>query len=228
MNHDFEKVINYTFKNIEFLKQAFVHSSFSYENSLPFNNERLEFLGDAVLELVISEYLYKEFTRISEGNLTKIRASIVCESSLASVARKLRLGNFLKLGKGEELTGGRDRDSILSDALEAVFGAIYLDGGFQCVQALVISLLGSEMQSTASNLNFRDYKTTLQETIQKTSQKPLTYSIVKESGPDHNKLFTAQVFHSNILLGTGNGKSKKEAEQSAAFAALQQFNIVVR
>ncbi|MEA4973217.1 MAG: ribonuclease III [Candidatus Metalachnospira sp.] len=224
----FESTIKYSFNNIELLKMAFTHSSYANEKHIEKydNNERLEFLGDAILELVISDYIYCNFPRMPEGELTKLRAGTVCESSLAEKARNVRIGEFLMLGKGEEATGGRDRDSILADTFEAVIGAIYLDGGIVAAKKYI----GEQLESTVNKinicLNIIDCKTRLQEEIQKVSKEPLQYEIINETGPDHNKVFTSVVKHSGSILGTGGGKSKKEAEQSAAATALKEMNII--
>lgn len=218
----FEKKIKYTFSNKEILLLAFTHSSFANERkkSNHENNERLEFLGDAVLDMVVSEYMYRIYPEMPEGELTKLRASVVCEGSLAKLARQLELGKYLFLGKGEESTGGRDRDSILADTFEAVIGAICIDGGIDSVKKYILDLMQEEIQRTKNSLKVRDCKTHLQEIIQRTSKYPVQYVIVGETGPDHSKNFVAEVQHINKILGKGSGKSKKEAEQAAAQDAL--------
>jgi len=224
----FEETIKYSYNNIELLKRAFTHSSYANEKHIEKydNNERLEFLGDAVLELIISDYIYNSFPRMPEGELTKLRAGTVCESSLANRARQIKLGEFLMLGKGEETTGGRERDSILADAFEAVIGSIYLDGGITSARKYILSQLEPTINKTNISLSIIDCKTRLQEEIQKTSKEPLQYEIINESGPDHNKMFTSAVKHIGNTLGSGSGKSKKEAEQAAAANALKEMNII--
>lgn len=224
----FEDIIKYKFNNIELLRKAFTHSSYANEKHIEKydNNERLEFLGDAVLELVISDYIFKNYPHMPEGELTKLRAGTVCEGSLAERARDISLSDYIMLGKGEETTGGRHRDSILADAFEAVIGAVYLDGGFDAARRHILGQLESTVGRIRLALNIIDCKTRLQEEIQKTSKEPIHYEIVGESGPDHDKLFMAAVRHEGHLLGEGRGKSKKEAEQSAALDALKKMNII--
>jgi ribonuclease-3 len=218
---DFETLLGYSFKDKNLLRTSLVHSSYAYENTTQ-SNERLEFLGDAALELASSLYLYKRYPKLPEGELTKLRAAAVCEPSLARAARGLMLSDRLLLGKGEAATGGRERDSILSDALEAVIGAAFLDGGMNATCKITERLLGEYISDLYLTRGFGDYKTSLQELLQQRSQEPIVYSIVSEQGPDHNKSFTAEVRHGQTVLGYGSGRSKKEAEQQAAFAALKQ------
>lgn len=212
------------------LDRALTHPSYAFENQGPgsldvaVHNQRLEFLGDAVLGVIAAEYLYQTFPTGSEGELTKIRANAVCEASLAETARKMDLGRYLRLGRGEELSGGRDRPSILADALEAVIGAVYLTGGWPAARSLVLKHLGDSMDQAPKGC-FGDYKTTLQETVQQAGTVGVTYNIIQESGPDHNKRFIAGVFYYGKLLGKGQGRSKKEAEQQAARAALEKINL---
>ncbi len=217
--------IGYNFKNGDLLKTALTHTSFSHEkkNNIE-NNERLEFLGDAVLELVISKHLFTKFKDLSEGSLTKLRASIVCESSLAKVAREINIGDNIMLGNGEENTGGRERDSILSDAFEAIIGAIYIDSGdILEAQNFIISKMDDTIKEKRETFEMNDCKTYLQEIIQKHSIEPIKYEIVNEEGPAHNKIFTVRIMHNNKELGRGRGKSKKDAEQDAAFKAIKLF-----
>lgn len=222
---EYQKVIGYTFKDLELLNRALIHTSYANENNLPHfkSNQRLEFLGDAVLDLIISEFIYKEYPDFPEGELTKIRANVVCESTLVKIALQLGLGNYIFLGRGEESTGGKERPSILADALEALIGAIYLDGGLQEVRAFIMRQFYDEVVDTAEKQNYRDYKTALQELIQKDYGDRLYYEVISESGPDHDKVFTVQVKLKNNILGRGTGKSKKEAEQIAAKAALEEL-----
>ncbi len=224
MYSEFEAKIEYVFKNKELLIQALTHSSFSYENEKVKNNERLEFLGDAVLELCTSDFLYKKFNDFSEGQLTKLRASIVCEDNLAKISKQLQLGKYLRLGKGEENSNGRQRNSTLSDAFEAVIGAAYLDGGFDAAKALVHRLVTVDVNASQSIYFPNDYKTQLQEMVQQENGVPVSYKILEQFGPDHNKTFVAQVSQGNNILGKGKGKTKKEAEQQAAFEALEALD----
>lgn len=220
---DFETRLGYSFNDKNLLRTSFTHSSYAYENATE-SNELLEFLGDAVLEMTISLYLYKHFPKLTEGDLTKLRAATVCEPSLARVSRAIGLCELLLLGKGEAATGGRERDSILSDAFEAAIGAAFLDGGLKCVCDIIERLFADYITDLHSTRGFGDYKTSLQELLQRNSHKPIVYNIISEQGPDHRKMFTAEVWHGQNVLGEGSGKSKKEAEQQAAFAALKTFN----
>lgn len=223
MLHQLEEKIQYKFKNIDFLKQALTHSSYTNEHRLSRNdcNERLEFLGDAVLELSSSEFLYEQFPDQPEGELTKLRASIVCEPTLAQCTRQLELGSFLRLGKGEDATGGRERDSVLSDALEAMIGAIYLDGGFAAAKAFVLKFIMNDIEHKKL---FYDSKTVLQERVQAMGSRTLVYELVKAEGPDHCKVFTSQVRIDGKVMGTGSGRTKKLAEQDAAYRAILAMN----
>lgn len=220
--HTIEDIIGYVFKNKKLLKNALTHSSYANEkrmNKLN-NNERLEFLGDAVLELITSHYLYNRYPKLPEGELTKLRASIVCEPTLSECAKEVQLGQFIFLGKGEEMSGGRVRSSVLSDALEAVIGAIYLDGGLSKAEDFVQKFILSDIENKQL---FFDSKTILQEMIQQNSQTPLKYVLVDEKGPDHNKIFVVEVHFEDEVLGNGTGKSKKSAEQEAAYNAIKKL-----
>lgn len=223
MYSDFECTINYFFKNKKLLQTAFTHSSFSHEHKNVNDNERLEFLGDAVLELIISDFLYKSFSNKSEGDLTKSRAAIVCEKNLSKIARDISLGENLRLGKGESMTGGKDRDSILADGVEAVIGSIYLDGGFECARKFINDFIVKVSMTEYDTIQSMDYKTSLQEIIQQSSKIPIVYKIIDETGPDHDKTFCVEVSHDEKTLGTGEGRSKKEAEQNAAYIALNSL-----
>ncbi len=218
----FQELIGYQFRNINLLQQALVHSSYANENKMlkEENNERLEFLGDAVLEIVTSYYLFTKYPDMLEGELTKLRASIVCEPTLAKFSNEIQLGEYIKLGKGEENSGGRHRSSVLSDTIEALIGAIYLDGGLEATTVFVCNTLLKDVEKRKL---FVDSKTHLQELIQKTSEKPLEYVVVGESGPDHNKIFEVVVKHKNKDIGQGSGRSKKAAEQEAAFDAINKI-----
>ena len=218
---DFEKKINYTFKDKNLLFVALSHSSFANEKrKLRHSNERLEFLGDSVLSIVVSQYLFEHFTHLPEGELTKIRASLVCEKSLYEFAKKIDLGEHLFLGKGEENTGGRERTSILADAFEAVIAAVFLDGGLEAAKKHILRFIPKDIDSRKS-VSFSDHKTILQEIIQKNPEEKVEYKLVGQSGPDHNKAFKVQVCLNSNVIGTGIGKSKKEAEQMAAKEALE-------
>ncbi len=207
---ELESVIGYIFKDKNKMLLALTHSSYANEkkNEGLTSNERLEFLGDAVLNIVTSEYIYKNFPMLPEGEMTKTRASIVCEGSLMKCANKILLGNFILLGKGEVHTGGRTRTSILSDAFEALIGAIYLDGGLAEAGNFVFNAMKELFGDMNNSEVFVDYKTQLQEVIQKTSEQRINYQIMDEKGPDHDKVFVAQLSVGNKILGTGNGKSK--------------------
>lgn len=222
MTQKAETILNYRFENDELFRQAFTHSSHVHEKKLDSlqSNERLEFLGDAVLQIVVSDYLYSNFTQMHEGDLTKLRASVVCESSLATAAKNMDIGSLLILGRGEKRTGGDYRDSILADTFEAVIGAVYLDGGYEPAEKIILDALVDSIHHLSKDVAPRDYKTRLQEQMQKTSSLPLKYTTVEEKGPAHKKIFKVHLEHNGKMLGTGIGKSKKEAEQQAAKAAL--------
>ncbi|NLK04234.1 MAG: ribonuclease III [Clostridiales bacterium] len=216
-----EDKIGYYFKDPKLLIHSLTHSS--YANEMRMNkedsNERLEFLGDAVLELVTSEYVFEIHQHVSEGDLTKLRASIVCEQTLSSCAKDMNIGDFLLLGKGEDASGGRERKSILSDALEAIIGAIYLDGGFTSAKEFIHKIILSN-----ANLEelFFDSKTILQEIVQNENNKQkIRYKLISEEGPDHNKSFTMALFVGNEQVGCGVGRTKKAAEQKAAQEAIK-------
>ncbi|MDD5932378.1 MAG: ribonuclease III [Oscillospiraceae bacterium] len=219
---ELEKKLNYTFRNPALLSEALSHSSYANEHrSAHLNsNERLEFLGDSVLGFVTAEFLFAAHPDLPEGDLTRIRAALVCEQSLYEVARKLDLGRYLKLGRGEEAGGGRERTSILADATEAVFAAVYLDGGIQAASALIHRVLLSAEREEEVEERRRDYKTALQELVQRQADQVLTYRMVGEHGPDHAKIFSAEVLLNGKGIGSGSGHSKKEAEQAAARSAL--------
>ena len=217
-----EERLGYQFKNRSLLENALTHSSYANEHrDLGISsNERLEFLGDSVLGMVVADHLYREHPNMPEGELTRTRAAMVCEGSLFEVARALELGKYLRLGKGEDAGGGRERPSILADATEAVLAAVYLDGGIAQARRLIRTLiLGNEEEMSAS----RDYKTALQELVQKESGKKLTYRLVGEEGPDHAKRFSVEVELNGVTVGAGEGRTKKAAEQNAAKAAIEKL-----
>ena len=220
---ELEKKISYSFSDEGRLKHAMTHSSYVNEKRLKKTdcNERLEYLGDAVLELVSSEYLFFENPKMPEGELTKLRASMVCEKALAFCARDLDLGDFLLLGKGEDATGGRKRDSITSDALEALIGAIYLDGGFASAKEFVLNFILNDMEHKQL---FYDSKTILQEIVQEGSRQSFVeYILLKEEGPDHNKSFTVSASIDGVQMGVGTGHTKKAAEQAADYQAIRKM-----
>lgn len=204
------------------LSQALTHSSFTYESRVngAENNQRLEFLGDAVLGLAVSDFLFRNYPNRDEGELTKMRAALVCEPSLARAARDLGLGRCLNMGKGEERSGGRERPSILADAFEALLAAVYLDQGLDKASVLALQLLDPLIKDVLEGRLDRDYKTELQEIVQQRGSEQVQYQIIREEGPDHHKTFTAGVLYKGVLAGIGTGRSKKDAEQQAAKSAL--------
>lgn len=222
---EFEKKINYRFKNRDYIQIALTHSSFANEHRAYKYNERLEFLGDSVLGLVVTDYLFNKRKDLPEGKLTKLRANVVCEESLSIVARSLNLGDYLFLGKGEKISGGRDRDSLLADAVEAVIAALYLDGGFEVSKNFIMKYLGDIILNTSHGNISKDYKTILQEIIQSKNEK-LIYRLIEEKGPDHNKEFLVEVSNDFKVLGKGRGKNKKEAEKKAAKDALSAMGEI--
>lgn len=216
-----EEKLGYKFKNPQLLENALTHSSYANEvrNGVT-SNERLEFLGDSVLSIIVSDHIYKKFPKLPEGELTRMRASLVCEKSLCGFSRELEVGRFLKLGKGEDKGGGRERDSILADAFEAILAAIYLDGGMEPARKHALRFVLRELDHTEDEV-FKDYKTALQEIIQRNPEEAVSYILTGESGPDHNKRFTVEVHLNSNVIGTGEGKNKKQAEQMAAKQALE-------
>ena len=221
-----EERLGHSFRNRALLETAVTHSSYANENRASgiVCNERLEFLGDSVLGFVTAEYLFARHPDLPEGDLTRIRAALVCEQSLHEVAQKLNLGSYLKLGKGEEAGGGRHRASILADATEAVFAAVYLDGGITAASELIHRVLLDVEREEVVEERRRDYKTLLQEHIQRKAGQELTYCMVGEEGPDHAKTFITEVRLNGAAIGRGSGHSKKESEQMAAKAALEKLS----
>ena len=219
---ELEDKISYHFQDKNLLAQALTHSSYANEHRLDHNhcNERLEFLGDAVLEIVTSDFLYHKYTDKPEGDLTKIRASIVCEPTLAYCAEDIQLGSYLFLGKGEDATGGRNRNSVVSDAMEAVIGAIYLDGGLANAKEFIHRFILNDIEHKQL---FYDSKTILQEIVQAEFKDPLTYELIKEEGPDHNKTFEVCAKIGSHEIGRGTGRTKKAAEQLAAYRGICQL-----
>ncbi len=220
-----EGIIGYSFKNEALLRNALTHSSYIKEGRESYhkNNERLEFLGDAFFDAIISEELYKRLEHSEEGRLTKLRAQIVCERSLADVARGFGIGKYMLMGKGEEHTGGRDRVSILADAMEAIIGAVFMDGGYEAARTLVLSAFRKTIENAIAGKGVADYKTALQEKMQAVGREHtnIHYVLDREEGPDHNKTFFVNLVCNGRIIGRGKGSTKKEAEQNAAKQALE-------
>ena len=216
---EFQQEIGYEFKDESLLKQALTHSSYANEKHMKrlSDNERLEFLGDAILEAVSSGFLFLNYKELPEGDLTRVRASMVCEPTLAFCTKDIELGQYVFLGKGEDLTGGRQRKSVLSDAMEAVIGAIFLDGGFDEAKRFILTYIMTDIEHKRM---FYDSKTILQEVCQGQFKQNVSYELLSESGPDHAKTFTVQVLVGNEVLGVGTGNTKKSAEQEAAYHGL--------
>ena len=212
-------------QNLDLMTTALTHPSYAQESNLITNNQRLEFLGDAVLSFVVAEYLYTHYPQQAEGELTKIRARVVCEPALSKVARQLNLGKYLLLGKGEEKSGGRNRQSILADAVEAVIGAVYLDQGYEAARDFILEYLEEDIQKTEAGDHY-DYKSRLQELVQGKYRDNVSYSILEETGPAHDRTFVAGVFYQDRLLATGKGHSKKEAQQNAASKVLNDKQLL--
>jgi ribonuclease-3 len=223
---DLQQLIQYEFSNLSLLNTALTHSSYTANrHEVLEHNERLEFLGDSVLSMIISQYIFKSCNEMAEGQLTRIRANIVCEQSLYAAARKINLGRYLLLSKGEELTGGRTRPSILADAFEALIAAIYLDGGIGKAKIFVLNKLSNIIKQAIQNKIISDFKSFIQEHIQKSSQGKITYKLLSEEGPDHNKIFEMAIMLEDKMLGKGQGASKKEAQQAAAKNAIDNLGI---
>lgn len=219
---NFEKEIRYEFKDKKLLKRALTHSSYANETKdVNKSNERLEFLGDSVLSVIVSEYIFKNYKDLPEGELTKIRASVVCEKALCGFSRELKMGDYLLLGKGEMQNGGNERPSILADAFEAVLAAMYLDGGMEVARNHVLRFVLKELENLKSDEVFKDYKTMLQEIVQRNPEEILQYVLSDECGPDHDKQFTVNVMLNSNVIASGIGHSKKQAEQEAARQALE-------
>ncbi|MBO4293155.1 MAG: ribonuclease III [Clostridia bacterium] len=218
-----EKNIGYTFKNKELLDQALTHTSYAYENGKE-SNEKLEFLGDSILEFVSSNYLYKTYPNLKEGEMTKVRASVVCEASLHKIAKKHDFSDFLNLGKSERTTCKEGRPAILADSVEAVIAAMYIDGGLKHAEKFIIENLKEDIEIAVHHVGEKDYKTVLQESLQVHGNVKIEYNVLREFGPDHAKQFEVEVKCNNKLLATGTGKSKKIAEMNAAKKALENIN----
>ncbi len=219
---EFEKVIEYKFNNQKLLKEALTHSSYANEHrdKKIECNERLEFLGDAVLSIVVADYIFENCPELPEGELTKLRSALVCEKALYKFGKSINLGNYLLLSRGEKNGGGADRSSIVSDAFEAVIAAIYLDGGIEAAKKHILRFVIPEIKNH-NKKPFKDYKTSLQEIVQKNPGEKISYRLVSESGPDHDKHFIFEVLLNSNVIGKGGGRSKKEAEQNAAREALE-------
>ena len=220
---ELEKSIGYTFKDKELLKKALRHTSYANERKLE-SNEKLEFLGDSILEFLSSKYIYKNYVDLREGEMTKVRATVVCEKSLYKVAKLHNFSDFLYLGKSEQKTDGSKRPAILADSIEAVIAAIYLDGGLEEAEKFIIENLKDAILDATKHVGDKDYKTVLQEKLQEHGEVKIEYKTIGESGPDHNKMFVVDVEVNGKFLAKGKGKSKKEAQMQAAKKALENFN----
>ena len=215
-----EKEIGYTFKNKYLLNQALTHTSYAYENHIE-SNEKLEFLGDSILEFISSKYLYKTFPNLKEGEMTKVRATVVCEDSLYMIAKKHNFSDFLKLGRSEIVNNGKERPAILADSVEAIIAAIYLDSNIQNAEKFILNNLKDSVEIASRHVGMKDYKTVLQEKLQTNGTVHIEYITVDEQGPDHAKVFTVELKVNGKVLTHGSGKSKKEAEMHAAQKALE-------
>ena len=218
--YELEEQLEYTFSNKQLLKTALTHTSYAYEKRTT-SNEKLEFLGDSILEFLSSVYIYNNYPKLKEGEMTKIRAQVVCESSLYKIAKALSFDKFLRLGKSEIATGGNVKKAIMADSVEATIAAMYIDGGLEPVNNFIIKNLKDEIEFASHNVGQKDYKTVLQEILQKHGDVNIEYKIIKESGPDHNKVFCAEVLYNGKILASGSGKSKKYAEMDAAKFAIE-------
>lgn len=215
-----EEQLEYTFKNKELLQTALTHTSYAYEKNVQ-SNEKLEFLGDSILEFISSVYLYSNYSNLKEGEMTKVRAQVVCEESLHKIAQLHDFSDFLRLGKSEKMSGGKIKTAILADSVEAVIAAMYLDGGLEPAERFIIKNLKEEIKTASKNVGQKDYKTVLQEILQKHGDVDIKYNIIKEIGPDHDKVFEAEVRYNKKVLAEGTGKSKKHAEMEAARHAIE-------
>lgn len=219
---EFEERIEYHFKDKQLIKTALTHTSYAYENNVK-SNEKLEFLGDSILEFISSKYLYNKYLKLNEGEMTKVRATVVCEKSLYKIAKMHDFSDFLYLGKSELSNALSKREAILADSVEAVIAAIYLDGGLEEAEKFIINNLKEEIEIATKNVGLKDYKTVLQEKLQKNGTVHIEYNIINEEGPDHSKIFTAEVKCNNKKLAEGQGSSKKSAEMEAAKIALENL-----
>ncbi len=217
-----EESVGYTFQDKNLLKKALTHTSYAYENKVE-SNEKLEFLGDSILEFISSKYLFQNYPSLKEGEMTKVRAAVVCEKSLYKIAKSHNFSDFLYLGKSEKKTEGKNRPAILADSVEAIIAAIYLDGGIKKAEEFIIKNLKEEIEIATKHVGDRDYKTVLQEKLQESGDVKIEYKITNEQGPDHDKSFEAQVSCNGQILADGKGKSKKEAHMQAAKKALEKL-----
>lgn len=217
-----EDNIGYKFKNIDLLKKALTHTSYAYENKIE-SNEKLEFLGDSILEFLSSKFIYKNYPNLKEGEMTKVRATVVCEESLHKIAEKHNFSDFLYVGKSERMHQGNRKVAILADSVEAVIAAMYFDSGLETAEKFIIDNLKDEIKVASKNVGIKDHKTVLQEKLQVNGNVDIKYEIIKEAGPDHDKTFTAEVRLNGKLLATGEGKNKKQAEMDAADKALKML-----
>ena len=217
-----EKSIGYTFKNKELLKKALTHTSYAYEKQLE-SNEKLEFLGDSILEYISSKYIYNNYSNLKEGEMTKVRAEVVCENSLYNVAKSHNFSDFILIGKSEANTGGNQKPAILADSIEATIAAIYFDGGLEEAEKFIINNLKNAIEKSTKNVGMKDFKTVLQEKLQENGDVKIKYTVIKETGPDHNKTFTVKVEVNGKELAIGEGKTKKHAEMSAAKKSLERL-----
>ena len=220
-----EKSIGYTFKNKELLKNALTHTSYAFENHIS-SNEKLEFLGDSILEFISSKYIYNNFPKLKEGEMTKVRADIVCEKSLYEIAKRHNFSDFLYLGRSELACHQEVRQAIMADSVEALIAAIYFDSNLEEAEKFIIENLKDSAKIASEHVGQKDYKTVLQEILQKHGEVKIEYNIIKEQGPDHDKLFTAEVKYNNIYLETGEGKTKKAAEMEAARKAIEKLKNI--
>ena len=217
-----EQEIGYTFKNKELIETALTHTSYAYEHNKE-SNEKLEYLGDSILEFISSKYLFNTYKNLREGEMTKVRAAVVCEKSLHKIALMHNFSDFLYLGKSERVSGGSTRPTILADSVEAVIAAMYLDGGLEPVEKFIIENLKDDIEIATKHVGDKDYKTVLQEKLQENGEVKIEYEIIKETGPDHDKTFVAEVKCNGEILDMGEGKSKKEAQMEAAKKALEKL-----
>ncbi len=217
-----EKSIGYTFKNKKLLKKALTHTSFANERKIE-SNEKLEFMGDSILEFLSSKYIYNNYQNLKEGEMTKVRAEVVCEDSLYKVAKKHNFSDFLYMGKGEILSGGKDKPAILADCVEAIIAAIYYDSNLENAEKFVIENLKDEIEMSTKNVGKKDYKTVLQEELQRNGNVDIKYNVIKTEGPDHDKTFVVEVVCNERRLAIGEGKSKKQAEMQAAKIAIERI-----
>lgn len=219
-----EKSIGYTFKNKELLKKALTHTSYAYEKNIE-NNEKLEFLGDSILEFISSKYIFANYKNLREGEMTKVRAEVVCEDSLYKVAKLHNFSDFIRIGKSEANSNGNHKPAILADSIEATIAAIYFDGGLSEAERFIVENLKDAIENSTKHVGMKDFKTVLQEKLQEKGEVSIKYTVIKESGPDHNKIFTVKVEADGTELATGEGKTKKHAEMNAAEKALEKFKL---